>query len=99
MMIATASGPIHLGGSLHTTFPVVAVARRVWPAEAAPAASRGLDVSRAVRPWRWRTALMDVVEMLGVVWSLPLVVLLVGGPIALTIALLLWLGRLALGAF
>jgi hypothetical protein len=39
---------------------------------------------------------MDVVHLLGVVLFVPVAVLLVGTPIALSIALLLWLGRLAL---
>jgi hypothetical protein len=42
---------------------------------------------------------MDVVHLLGLVLSVPLAVLVVGTPIALTIALLLWLGRFALSAF
>jgi hypothetical protein len=37
--------------------------------------------------------------LLGVVWSIPVAVLLVGTPVALAIALLLRLVRLALGAF
>ena len=42
---------------------------------------------------------MDGVHLLAVVWSVPLAVLLVGAPIALAIAVLLRLGRLALSAF
>lgn len=42
---------------------------------------------------------MDVVHLLGIVLSVPAAILLVGTPIALTIALLLWLGRLALRVF
>lgn len=41
---------------------------------------------------------MDGVRLLGVVLSVPLAVLVVGAPIALALALLLWLGRLALSA-
>jgi hypothetical protein len=37
--------------------------------------------------------------LLAVVWSLPLAMLGIGSAIALTIALLLWLGRLALRMF
>lgn len=48
---------------------------------------------------RWRRALADTAALLGVVWMVPVGILLVGAPIALGIALLLWLGRLARGAF
>ena len=50
-------------------------------------------------PGRWRAVLVDVVGLFAVVWSIPLAVLLVGTPIVLTVVLMLWLGRLALGAF
>jgi hypothetical protein len=49
------------------------------------------------RRW-WRTVLMDSVQLLALVWSVPLAMLLVGAPIALAIALLVWLGRFALSA-
>jgi hypothetical protein len=55
-----------------------------------------LDVSFS--RWSGRT-LMDGVILLGVVWSLPVAVLVVGAPVALGIAFMLWLVRLALGAF
>jgi cytochrome c-type biogenesis protein CcmH/NrfF len=42
---------------------------------------------------------MDGVALLGVLWSIPLAVLVVGTPIVLTIAFALWLVRLALTAF
>jgi hypothetical protein len=42
---------------------------------------------------RWRRALADAAALLGVVWMVPVGILLVGAPIALAIALLLWLGR------
>jgi hypothetical protein len=64
-------------------------------------AARGarLDGVRAMQPRRWwRTVLMDSVQLLALVWSVPLAMLLVGAPIALAIALLVWLGRLALSA-
>jgi hypothetical protein len=48
---------------------------------------------------RWRSALAEAGALLGVVWMVPVGILLVGAPIALAIALLLWLGRLARGAF
>jgi hypothetical protein len=43
--------------------------------------------------------LMDAVRLLAVAWSVPLAMLLVGVPVALTIAVALRLGRLALHAF
>jgi hypothetical protein len=48
---------------------------------------------------RWRTALTDGVALLALAWSIPFAILLVGTPVALTIAFVLWLGRLALSAF
>jgi hypothetical protein len=46
-----------------------------------------------------RTWFRDAVELLAVVWTIPLAILLVGAPIALAAALLLWLARLARSAF
>lgn len=91
-MTTTRSEPIHLG---------VNRTRSVTPGGAARAAGGGtrVNVRGPVLPWRWRTVLTDAVDLLAVAWSVPFAVLLVGTPIALTIALLLWLGRLALGAF
>jgi hypothetical protein len=47
---------------------------------------------------RWTTGLMDALQLLGLVLSVPIAILLVGAPIAMAIALLLWLARLAGGA-
>jgi hypothetical protein len=55
-----------------------------------------LDFSFSMRSW---TALMDGVILLGVVWSIPVVVLVIGAPVALAIAFLLWLVRLTVHAF
>jgi hypothetical protein len=85
-MTATASEPIHPGS----------------PGAAPHRVARDRDGAHhddAVELWRWSSVLMGSVELLAVVWSVPLAVLLVGSPIALTIVLLLWLGRLALNAF
>lgn len=41
----------------------------------------------------------DSAELLAIVWSVPLAVMLVGTPIALTLAFLLWIVRSARGAF
>jgi hypothetical protein len=46
---------------------------------------------------QWITGLVDAIQLLGVVLSVPIAILLVGTPIALAIALLLWLVRLAGG--
>jgi hypothetical protein len=47
---------------------------------------------------RWRTRLADAAALLAVVWVFPVGILLVGAPVALAIALLLWIGRLVRGA-
>ena len=44
-------------------------------------------------PWRKGALLTNTLEMLAVVWSVPLVVLMVGTPFALAILALLWLVR------
>lgn len=61
--------------------------------------SNGLNVSRPIVPWRWRTALVSAIELVGVVWSLPFVIIAIGAPIAFVIVALLWLVRSVLGAF
>ena len=102
-MTATASAPIHPGSSPLAAWYSAAVDRegvdRGDAAGVSAARSISLDVSRPMLRWRWSTVLMDAVDLLAVVLSVPLAVLLVGAPIALTIALLIWLGRLALNAF
>lgn len=47
----------------------------------------------------WRTALADGLSLLALAWTIPFAILLVGAPVALTIAFALWVGRLALNAF
>jgi hypothetical protein len=69
------------------------------PAAAVPSGEAGVNVNGRTWPVRWKTVLMDSFELLGLVLSVPVAVLLVGAPIALAIALLLWLGRLTLRAF
>ena len=91
-MQATASLPIRLDAGYRT--PVAAAA----PRRAAPQTA-GLSVSRAIVPWRWRTAGMDALELIAVVWSLPFVIVAIGAPLALAVAALVWLGRWTLGAF
>jgi len=48
---------------------------------------------------RWRAGLADAAALLAVVWVIPVGILLAGAPVALAIALLLWIARLARGAF
>ena len=48
---------------------------------------------------RWRTTVIDGLSLLAFAWSIPFAILLIGAPLALTISLVLWLGRLARGAF
>jgi hypothetical protein len=56
-------------------------------------------VDRTKMSGRWRTVLADGVSLLVLAWTIPFAILLVGTPVALTIALVLWIGRLALNAF
>jgi hypothetical protein len=93
-MIATASLPIRLDGIRP---PVAAVAARSPLRTAGHTA--GLNVSRPIVPWRWRTAIVDAVELIAVVWSIPFVVVAIGAPLALAIVALLWLARSVSGAF
>lgn len=109
-MTAIASDPIHLGthpaawnrvaphpDGVRSGDAVVDRTRAVTLSGRVRAIGRDdLDVGFSARSW---TALKDAVLLLGVVWSLPVAVLVVGTPIALAIAFLLWLVRLALGAF
>ena len=53
-----------------------------------------VDVSRPSTTWSWRAVLLAPLELLVVAWSVPVVILLIAAPIGLTIAALLWLGRL-----
>jgi len=50
-------------------------------------------------PRATRTSLRDAADLLAVVWSVPLAVLLVGAPVALAVAVVLWLGRWARSVF
>ena len=56
------------------------------------------DLDRSFSMWSW-TTLMDGVVLLGAVCAIPVAVLVIGTPVALVIALLLRLVRLALHAF
>ena len=58
-----------------------------------------VDVSRPVQPWRWPDVLGQSLQLLAVVWSIPLVILLLGTPFVLGVALLFRTGRLVLNYF
>jgi hypothetical protein len=109
-MPATASQPIHLDtgpAAWNRAVPhedgvrseaVVSRTRTVTSSGRARAAGRNEDVDITSPLVSWST-LVDGVALLGVLWSIPLAVLVVGTPIVLTIAFVLWLVRLALTAF
>lgn len=67
------------------------------PLAVAPAYAR--DVTPTIRPWRWTGLLTVPLEMLAVVWSIPVVITLIMLPIGLAVGAVLWLGRLILTAF
>lgn len=58
-----------------------------------------LNVSRPAPRWGAGAALSDAGDLLALAWGLPLAILAVGTPLALVVVLMLWLGRMALGAF
>ena len=58
-----------------------------------------VDVSRPVQPWNWTTVLRAPLELLAVVWSVPFVILMVGIPFVLAVALIYRVGRLLLNYF
>jgi hypothetical protein len=62
-------------------------------------ASGGVRGDHAKTLWSWRIILADGVALLALAWTIPFAILLVGTPVALTLALLLWIGRLTLNAF
>jgi hypothetical protein len=62
------------------------------------AIGRDQDLDLSFSLWSW-TTLQDAAMVLGVLWSIPVAVLVVGTSVALAIASLLWLVRLALSAF
>ena len=41
-------------------------------------------------PSRWKTILLDVVGFVAVIWIVPVAILLIGAPIALVVAGILW---------
>lgn len=47
---------------------------------------------------RWSTGLVDAIQLLGLALSVPVAILLVGAPVALAIALVVWLARMLMGS-
>jgi hypothetical protein len=94
-MFATASLPIHLDDRFRQA---AAPAAAVAPRQAAPQTAV-LLVSRPAVAWQWRTAMVDALELVGVVWSLPFVIIAIGAPVAFVLVAILWLARSTLGAF
>lgn len=43
---------------------------------------------------RWSTGLVDAIQLIGLALTVPIAILLVGAPVALTIALVLWVARM-----
>lgn len=62
-----------------------------------PPAAGTVNVDRPSVPWRATSVLMMPLELLAVVWAVPLVILLIMAPIGLVIAAALWAGRMLLG--
>jgi hypothetical protein len=52
-----------------------------------------IDVSRPVPPWRWTSVVLAPVELVAVAWSVPFVILAIGIPIVLVVALVHQVGR------
>jgi hypothetical protein len=46
---------------------------------------------------QWTTGFMDAIQLFGVVMIVPIAILLVGAPVALAIALVLWIARTVMG--
>lgn len=92
-MTATASAPVQLGAP---RLALTALAGHAHPV--ARGAGGVVDVSRPMTGWRWRATAADGLWLVAVAWSVPIVVLVVGTPIALAIIALLWAVRSALGA-
>ena len=111
-MTAIASEPIHLGThpAAGNRIPIhhgaargddAVVSRTPAVTRGGPVRAIGLDEDRrdvSSSLWSW-TTLMDGVMLLGVVWSIPLALVILGTPVALAIAFLLWLVGVALHAF
>lgn len=110
-MTAIASEPIHLStypaawnrvavheAGVRSDDAVVKRTRAVTVSGRVRAVERDDDLDANSSIWSW-TTLMDGVRLLGVVWSIPVAVLVVGTPVALAIVFLLWLVPLTLRAF
>jgi hypothetical protein len=110
-MTAIASEPIRLGtyraawnrvavheDGVRSDDAVVNRTRAVTLGGRVRALGLGEDLDLSLSMWSW-SRLMDGVMLLGVVWSIPFAVLVVGTAVALAMVFLLWLLRLVLGWF
>jgi hypothetical protein len=110
-MSAIFSEPIHLGTHLakwnrvavhddgiRTDDAVLNRTAAVATGESTRAIALDKDLDLSFSMWSW-TTLRDGVLLLGAVWAIPIAVLVIGTPVALAIAFLLRLVRLALRAF
>lgn len=52
-----------------------------------------VDVSRPAQPWQWRNVLLAPFELLAVAWSIPFIILVIGIPVVLLVALVHAVGR------
>jgi hypothetical protein len=111
-MSAIASEPIHLGTHPAAWNRVAVHENGVRSDDAVLSRTAAVTTSRHVRAialhedldhsfstWSWTTLRDDGVILLGIVWSIPVAVLVIGTAVALAIAFLLWLVRLTLHAF
>lgn len=89
-MTATVSEPIHLGSS-SAAWNVAAIHEHTLRSAHARL-DEDLAVAFSRRLW---TTLVDGLMLLAVVWTIPAAVLIVGTPVVLVVAFLLWLVRLA----
>jgi hypothetical protein len=56
-------------------------------------AATTVDVSRRAIPWRWTSVLLAPLELLALVWSIPIVIALLMVPIGLAVMAALWVVR------
>jgi hypothetical protein len=111
-MSAIASEPIHLGThpaawnrvavhqhGVRSDDAVISRTAAVTTGGHVRAIAVNEDLDPSFSTWSWTTLRDDCVILLGVVWSIPVAVLVIGTPVALAIAFLLWLARLTLHAF
>jgi len=76
-----------------------AVAENLRPRRVPTAASPAyvVDVSRPVRPFRWRSLVLAPIELLALAWSVPVLIMLVMVPVGLALASVFLVGRFVFG--